>query len=471
MPMLHPDRLLPADPGQRDVARQLYDAVRDMPLFCPHTHVDPWVLAEDRPFSDPVSLFVTSDHYVMRILMSQGVEPTALGLRPNGADDRVATAREVWRTFAGNWYLFRGTPTRTWVEHQLSELFGVDTRLSAATADQTFDLLVERLAEPEFRPRALFSRFGIDLLATTDAPHHSLSAHEKLRSDGWGSRVVPAFRPDALVDLDKKGWTAAMDELARVTDVDTSSYDGFLAALRQRRRDFIRLGATATDHSPRRPWTQRLPEADVRALFVRRQQGPVDAGDADRFRAHMLMEFAGMSCEDGLVMQLHPGSYRNHDHQLFAAHGPDMGADIPFAVDFVHSLAELLNDFGNRPEFSLVVFTVDETTLSRELAPLAAHYPALRVGAPWWFFDSPDGMRRHRELVSETAGFYNGAGFNDDARSFTSIPARHDAARRVDSGYLAGLVTQHRLDLDEAFDIGRLWADSQAREVYKAIAP
>jgi glucuronate isomerase len=468
--VLHPDRLLPAEPAERALARQLYDGVADLPLFCPHTHVDPWVLAEDRPFTDPAALFVTSDHYVVRTLMSQGIPPSDLGIRPKSGGALPATAREVWRTLARNWHLFRGTPTQLWVEYQLAEVFGIGERLGAASADATFDRLSELLGTPEFRPRALYSRFGIDLLATTDAPHLPLTAHEQLHAGGWGHRVVPTFRPDQLVELDGAGWATAVQQLAAVTDIDTSSFDGFLEALRQRRRDFAALGATATDHGPAQPYARRSSPEQIRAVYDRALSGRLDAGDADRFRAHMLMEFAGMSSEDGLVMQLHTGSTRNHDRQLFRAYGPDMGADIPHAVDFVNGLAELLNAYGNAPGFTLIVFTLDETTLARELAPLAAHYPGLRIGPPWWFYDSPDGMRRHRELLSETAGFYNGAGFNDDARNFTSIPARHDMARRVDSAYLARLVAEHRLDLDAAHEVARLWAHDQAREVYRAAA-
>ncbi|MFF0231197.1 glucuronate isomerase [Micromonospora sp. NPDC005254] len=462
---LHPDRLLPAGEGARAIARELYEAVRALPLFCPHTHIDPWVLAEDRPFQDPYQLFVESDHYVQRILMSQGLSPAQLGLAgPAGVT--AASPREAWRVFAANWHLFRGTPTRVWIEQQLVEVFGLDTPLGPDTADRLFDDLSALLATPEFRPRALFRRFGVEFLATTDAPHQPLTAHEKLQNGDWHGPVVPTFRPDAVVDLEKPDWVRSVQQLAEVADTDTSTFDGYLEALRIRRQDFIRLGATATDHGPVHPHAARAADRVVRDLYRRRLRGPVSQDEAELFRSHMLMELAQMSVDDGLVMQLHPGSTRNHDRAMFRDHGPDIGADIPHPVNFVHGLEELLNAYGNVANFTLVVFTLDETTLARELAPMAAHYPALRIGAPWWFFDSPGGMRRHRDLVTETAGFYNGAGFNDDARCFTSIPARHDMARRMDCGFLAELVAQHRLDLDEAHEIARLWTRDQAREVY-----
>jgi glucuronate isomerase len=462
---LHPDRLLPTGTSARAIARELYDAVRALPLFCPHTHIDPWVLAEDRPFQDPYQLFVGSDHYVLRILMSQGFSPAQLGLagRNGGA---AASPREAWRAFAANWHLFRGTPTRMWIEQQLVEVFGVETPLGPDTADELFDSLSATLATPEFRPQALFRRFGVEFLATTDAPHQPLTAHEKLQNDDWRGPVVPTFRPDAVVDLDKQEWLKSVQQLGEVCATDTSTFDGYLDALRARRQDFIRLGATATDHGPVHPYAARAADSVVRDLYRRRLQGPVSQDEAELFRSHMLMELAQMSVEDGLVMQLHPGSTRNHDRAMFRDYGPDIGADIPHPVNFVHGLEELLNAYGHAAGFTLVVFTLDETTLARELAPLAAHYPALRIGAPWWFYDSPGGMSRHRDLVTETAGFYNGAGFNDDARCFTSIPARHDMSRRMDCSFLAELVAQHRLGLDEAHEIARLWARNQAREVY-----
>lgn len=468
--MLEDDRLLPAEPGQRAVARELYRGIRDLPLICPHTHIDAWSLAEDRAFADPVSLFVTSDHYVLRILMSQGVRPEQLGLSRAGNHAPAVNPRSVWRTFADHWHLFRGTPMRTWIDHQLADVFGIAPPFGPDTADEVYDGIDHRLASPEFRPRALFERFGITLLATTDAPHRSLAAHEKLHADGWGARIVPTFRPDAVVDLDRPGWSQAVAELGAVTVTDTDTFAGYLQALRTRRRDFIALGARASDHGPRYPHFARTDARDLDDLFGRRARGEaVTASEADRFRAHMLMEFAGMSCEDGMVMQVHPGSTRNHDDAMFSDFGPDLGADIPHPVNFVEGLRAVLNEFGQREDFTLVMFTLDEGALARELAPMASHYRALRLGAPWWFLDSPDGMRRHRELVSETAGFYNGAGFNDDARCFTSIPARHDLARRCDSAYLARLVTEHRLSMDEAHDIARLWAHDQTLEVYRPV--
>jgi glucuronate isomerase len=181
----------------------------------------------------------------------------------------------------------------------------------------------------------------------------------------------------------------------------------------------------------------------------------------------MLVEMARMSLEDGLVMQIHPGSYRNHNRGLFERFGRDKGADIPMQTDYVNSLRPLLQRYGNEPDLTVILFTLDETVYSRELAPLAGHYPILKLGPPWWFHDSPEGMRRFREQVTETAGFYNTVGFNDDTRAFLSIPARHDVARRMDCSFLAKLVVEHRLPEDEAHEVARDLAYNLAKAAYK----
>lgn len=464
---LHPDRLFPSDPIQRAVTRDIYGGVRDLPLVCTHTHVDPTLLAQDLAFPDPVSLLVSSDHYVIRILNAQGIRPGDVGVPHRNSDAPPAAPRDAWRTFAKHWHLFLGTPTRIWIDHQLSEVFGVTTPLSEATADKVYDEVATRLTEPAFRPRALYERFRIEALATTDPAHLPLVAHEALQQDPWPGRVIPTFRPDAVVELNSPGWARTVDQLGELTETDTGSYRGYVQALRRRRRDFKALGATATDHSPATPETRRLPDAEAERIYAAARRGDGGDDDAAGFSAHMLMVFAELSCEDGLVMQLHAGSVRNHDAALHEQYGPDMGADIPQPVNYVHGLAELLNAYGSVPGFTLIVYTLDESTYSRELAPLAAHYPALRIGAPWWFFDSPEGMRRQRAAVVETAGFFNGAGFNDDARCFTSIPARHDMARRVECGFLARLVAEHQLEVEDAYELARLWAHTQARTTYR----
>jgi glucuronate isomerase len=450
--LLDDDRALPADPATREVARRVYREVRDLPLVCMHGHVDAGVLAADRPFTDPASLLVVPDHYLLRMLVSQGAELPDLGVAEVGGGPVETDPREIWRRFCAGWHLFRGTPTRYWLEHELAVVFGVGVQPGPDTADALYDQIAEQLAKPDFLPRALFARFGIELLATTDSPLSTLPDHAVLREQGWGEKVVPTFRPDALLHLGRPGWTADVDRLAELTGIDTESYDGFLGALRERRQAFVAAGALATDHGHLGADTTPLPAAEAARVYADARAGRVAEPDATAFAGHMLFEMAAMSRDDGLVMQLHPGVLRDHDTDVRARFGPDMGFDIPVAGEFTRGLRPLLEAFGRDPGFRIVVFTVDETTYSRELAPLAGAYPAMRLGAPWWFLDSPHGMRRFREAVTETAGFYNTTGFVDDTRAFVSIPARHDLARRIDAGYLATLVVEHRLGMDEALE-------------------
>jgi glucuronate isomerase len=413
-----------------------------------HGHVDARLLADDEPFADPASMLITPDHYVTRMVHSVGVPLEALGIGVSAEPE----PRAIWRTFCEHWHLFRGTPSRYWLAHELVEVFGVHVAPSAATADALFDEISARLAEPAFRPRALFQRFGIELLATTDSPVAQLVDHRRLHQRGYAGRVIPTFRPDPLLYLDHAGWLAEVDELGKLTDVDVGTYRGFLEALARRRSDFVAAGALATDHGHRTADTTPLGLAEAERIYAARVAGTVSAGDADAFAAHMLFEMARMSIEDGLVMQLHPGVLRDHHDGVRARYGTDRGFDIPVPVDFVRGLRPMLDAFGRDPRLRLVVFTVDETTYSRELAPLAGVYPALKLGAPWWFLDSPEGMLRFRRAVTETAGFYNTTGFVDDTRAFASIPARHDLARRIDAAHLAGLVAEGYLDLAEAVE-------------------
>jgi glucuronate isomerase len=445
---LNPDRALPVEPATRAIARQILAATSSLPLLCMHGHVDASVLADDTAFGDPASLFITPDHYVTRLIHSGGVPLEALGVGPQGERD----ARAIWRTFCAHWKRFRGTPSRFWLVHELVEVFGITTEPGPETADRLFDELSERLADPAFRPRALFERFGIEILATTDSPLADLAAHARLAAEGWGARVVPTFRPDSLVHPDRPGWAAEVAALGKVADVDTGDYEGYLAALARRRLDFVEAGALATDHGHFSADTTPLPAAEAARIYAEALTGPVGPEKSAAFAAHMLFQMARMSCDDGLVLQFHPGVLRDHDPAVAAAYGPDRGFDIPVPIDFTRGLRPLLEAFGRDPRLRMVAFTVDETSYSRELAPLAGVYPALKLGAPWWFLDSPDGLRRFRHAVTETAGFYNTTGFVDDTRAFASIPARHDLARRIDAGYLAGLVAEHLLELDEAID-------------------
>ena len=462
---LHEDRLLPSDPVQRPIARALYRSIADLPIVSPHGHTDPGWFATDAPWRNATELLLAPDHYLLRMVYSQGVPLEALGVPSRGG--AVADPRDAWRTFAAHYHLFRGTPSRLWLDHTFAGLLGMDVRLEAATADLYYDRIGEQLATPAFRPRALFDRFGLEVLATTEGADADLSAHHAIRASGWAGRVITTYRPDGVIDVEHDGFAAAMDRLAALTGEDVWSWRGYLAAHRRRRADFRAAGATATDHGHPSARTANLSPADAAALFARVTGPDRTAADADLFRAQMLTEMARMSIEDGMVMQLHPGSWRNHNAGLFATHGRDKGADLPVRTDYVAALKPLLDVVGNDRAFTLILFTLDESTYARELAPLAGHYPCLRLGPAWWFHDSPEGMRRYREMTTETAGFYNTVGFNDDTRAFLSIPARHDVARSVDCGFLARLVAEHRLEDWEAAELAQELTVGLARRAYR----
>jgi len=461
--MLHKDRLFPADPGTRDLARRLFAEVEKLPIVSPHGHTDPRWWGENPHFSNPADLFVVPDHYVLRMLISQGVSYEALGI----GEARERDPRKIWRTFAEHYYLFQGTPSRLWVDHALSEVFGLTERLSPKNADAYYDRIAECLAKPEFRPRELYDRFNIEVIATTDGALDDLHWHQQARDSDWNGRVVPTYRPDAVIDPEAKGFAAALDTLGELTGCDTGIWQGYLDAHRARRSFFREMGATATDHGHPSPRTANLAEAEAAALFARVRSGKLQAGDADLFRAQMLTEMAKMSADDGMVMQLHPGSYRGHNAAVLSRYGADKGFDIPVAVNFTEGLKPLLDSVGMEPDLTLILFTLDETTYSRELAPLAGAYPGLKLGPPWWFHDSYEGIRRFREMATETAGFFNTVGFNDDTRALCSIPARHDVSRRVDSAFLAELVVTHRLDEAEAFELAPLLASGLAKRGYR----
>lgn len=474
--MPHPDRLFPADPAVREVAAQLYAQVAGLPLISPHGHVDASLLVDDQPFAGPVELLVRPDHYVVRLLHAQGVRMDELGFAPRGArpgpdtpDDQVAPPREVWRQLCRHWPAFRGTVMRLWLEETMSSLFGIDRPLSEANADETYDSIAGQLARPEMRPRALYRRFGLELLATTDSPLDDLAAHAALREDAsWEGRVVPTFRPDALTDPYRSSrWGDLLDRLAVVSGIDTGTYGGYIAALESRRAAFKLLGATATDHGHCSAVALDLSEREASRLYDRLRLGPYDAGDASAFRAHMLMEMARMSADDGLVMQLHPGVWRSHDTPALARFGPDLGADFPVATGFTATLDRMMSRFGDVDGFRAVVFTVDETVYSRELAPMASYYPNLWLGAPWWFLDAPDAMGRFWAAITETAGFSKSAGFVDDTRAYCSIPARHDLARRSHCSFLARLVAEHRLGREDALELAADFAYHLPKKVFR----
>ena len=450
---LEADRALPFVAEQRSIARDIYGATKDLPLICMHGHVEPEAFADDIPFADPAELLIVPDHYVFRMLASQGIEPAQLGVPRLDGGPVETDSRKIWRTFCENWKLFRGTPSRYWLEHELVEVFGVDLVPSAETADAIYDQIAACVTDPEFRPRALLDRFNIEVISTTDAATSDLRHHAKLAADGLAERVFPTFRPDAVAYLDRPSWRADIQELAKVSGIDTTRYDGFLDALRARRAAFVEAGARATDHGHLRADTAPMEVSAARELYSR-VLGGAEATEAEvtAFAANMLFQMAEMSCDDGLVMQIHPGVLRDHNSTVGRTYGQDKGYDIPVQTEFTRALRPMLDTFGTDPRFRVILFTVDETVYSRELAPIAGTYPSVRLGAPWWFLDSPEGMRRFRESATETAGFYNTSGFVDDTRAFASIPARHDLFRRVYAGYLAGLVLEHRLSLDVAVE-------------------
>jgi glucuronate isomerase len=464
--VLAPDRLLPADPGLRSVARRLYEAVRGLPILSPHGHVDARLLLEDAPFRDPATLLVTPDHYVTRLLHAAGVPLAALGVGRTVLDD--GESRQVWRTLCSNWHLFRGTPSRYWLETTLGEVFDVTVRPSAQTADDIYDQVARLLAKDDHRPRALFDRFGIEVLATTDDPCDDLAAHAALAVDGgFSGRVLPTFRPDRYLEAASPGWADAVGRLGSVSGIDTGRYAGWVAAMETRREHFRAHGAVSADHSHEDVGTEPLAADEAERIYRAALEGTVDSTEAVALRRHMLLEMARMSCDDGLVMTLHPGVRRNHHRPTSDALGPDTGHDIPLRGDFTDPLRPMLERFGTSPNLHLVLFTLDETVFSRELAPLAGFYPSVYVGAPWWFLDAPEAVRRFRSAVTETAGFTRTSGFIDDTRAFCSIPARHDMSRRLDAGYLARLVAEHQLDEDEARETIVDLVIGRPREVFK----
>jgi glucuronate isomerase len=462
------DRYFGPDPRQKEVAQRLYAQVANLPLICPHGHVDPRMFADpDYSFGSPADLLIVPDHYVFRMLYSQGVPMEALGIPRKDGGKVEKDHRKIWQTFANHFHLFRATPTGMWLAHELLSVFGVEEKLCSESAQRIYDQIAAKLATAEFRPRALFERFNIEFMSTTDAATDPLPHHQTIRKSGWKGRVVPCFRPDAVVNLDAANWRKNIQALSAVSKIEVKNYKAYIAALENRRAFFKRMGATATDHAAMTAYTGELSPRQAETIFRRALAGKATAEDATLFTGHMLMEMARMSIEDGLVMQLHVGSFRNHNPLLYERFGTDMGADIPTASEFTRNLRPLLIKYGNETRLTLILFNLDESTYSRELAPLAGHYPALRLGPPWWFFDSLNGMERFRELVIETAGLANTVGFNDDTRAYPSIPARHDLSRRVDANWIAGLVVRGVVDMEDAEAMIQDTAYRLAKKAYK----
>lgn len=467
MACLDGDRLFPVEGRSLNMARALYATVSNLPIISPHGHTDPRWFAENEPFPDPAHLFVTPDHYVFRMFHSQGVSLESLGVPRLDGGPVESDPRVIWRLFARNFHLLRGTPSSLWLRHAFEGVFGLTDRFCEATADAYYDHIADCLARPEFRPRALFERFGIEALSTTESPLDDLRWHARIKESGWKGRVITAYRPDVVVDPEFEGFRTNVETFGALAGVDATTWSGYLEAHRIRRAYFKTFGATSTDHGHPSARTENLPRAEAEALFAKALKGACSPEEADAFRGHMLTEMARMSLDDGLVMQIHPGSMRNHCPEIMARFGRDKGYDIPTRTDYVRALKPLLDAVGERSDLTVILFTLDETAYSRELAPLAGVYPCLRLGPAWWFHDSPEGMRRYREMTTETAGFYNTVGFNDDTRAFCSIPARHDVARRVDCAFLASLVASGRLDEDEAFEVAADLAHHLAKKTYR----
>jgi glucuronate isomerase len=463
---LHPDRLLPSEPGVRTVARQLYESVQDLPIISPHGHVPPQWLSEDIPFSNPTSLLITPDHYVNRMLHAHGVELSALGVAQEAMTEQQS--RDAFRILCSHWSAYRGTPVRYWLDDQLSGIFGVKVRPSAETADQIYDQIASCLDSPEFKPRALYERFKIEVLATTDDPCDDLAAHQFLRDDeSWHGRVIPTFRPDKYLEPAQANWNADVDRLAEVSGVDTGDYDGYIAALENRRQYFKDNGAVSSDHSHLDAHTDALEVAEAERIYASARKGEASEVEATALRRHLVSEMARMACDDGLVMTLHPGVRRNHHMPTFEKYGADVGTDIPVQMEFTDALRPMLNRYGSHPNFQLVIFTLDETVFSREVGPLAGFYPGVFAGVPWWFIDAPEAIRRFRGAITESAGFAKTSGFIDDTRAFCSIPARHDMSRRLDAGFVAHLVAEHRLAEDEAMEVIRDLVVTNPRRAFK----
>jgi len=464
---LHEDRFFSPVESVRKHAREIYNSIKDLPIISPHVHVDPSILSGNKPFPNPTQLFLIPDHYVYRMLYSQGIPMESLGIPSLDGSKFEKDPRKIWQLFADNYYLFNGTPSGAWLSYEFGVVFRLKEKLNSSNAQKVYDKLQEKINSPEFLPRTLFNNFNIEILSTTDAASDDLSQHKKIKKSGWDGRIIPCFRPDAVTDLSNRNWKTNLKLLEKSVNYKITSYKLFIKALEERRTYFKSIGATSTDHGVISPYTHELSKTEVKEIFNRALKRKSTAKDARLFTAHMLMEMARMSTDDGLVMQLHPGSYRNHNSMIFERYGLDKGCDIPMQTEYTFNLKELLNKYGNNTNFTLIVFTLDETSYSRELAPLAGHYPSMKLGPAWWFHDSIEGMTRYRRMVTETAGFYNTVGFNDDTRAFVSIPARHDLARRIDSNYLAELVTKHMVSRSEALQIAKDLTYNLVKQAYK----
>ncbi|HSM24641.1 MAG TPA: glucuronate isomerase [Anaerolineaceae bacterium] len=463
---MNQDRFFSSEPNVQFIARQLYQATKEIPIFAPHGHVDPAIFTDPNTrFGNPVELFIHPDHYIIRTLYANGIPLEDIGIFPSG-HFRKYDPRRVWRMFCEKFYLFRGTPSGIWLTTSLNDIFGIEEKLSTESAEKTYDILMEKLSLIEFSPRSLFETFNIELLATTDSAADFLPHHQKIQKSNWKRNIIPTFRFDSLVHILNPGWIEEIKRLSANSNFEIRDFKSFVQAIEKRRIDFQSLGATATDFSAESAFVMELPKNQIEEIFQRALRGKADRKDANQFVAHMLMEMARMSAEDGMVMQFHAGIYRNHNKSLFQQYGADIGGDFPVSVEFIRSMHPLFQRFGNHPNFRLILFTLDESTYTRELAPLAGHYPTLRLGPPWWFNDSINGIERYLNQVVESPGIYKLAGFNDDTRGFCSIPARHDLWRRLCANWLAGLVVRQVIDEEDAHQMMIELSVGLARKAY-----
>ncbi|MCF6270075.1 MAG: glucuronate isomerase [Melioribacteraceae bacterium] len=464
--MINENRYFDAKPEVRKIATELYSEVKNLPIISPHGHVDPRIFAENKPFPNPTELFIIPDHYIFRILYSQGYSLESLGIPTQDGTPVEKDYRKIWQILADNFYLYSGTPTGAWLAHEFEKVFGVTEKLNGDNAQDIYDLMLEKLQSPEYLPRTLFNKFNIEVISTTDGASDSLEYHKQIRESGWSGKVIPSFRPDGVVNILADNWKSEIEKLSRASGITVTDYKTFINAIENRRKYFIEMGAVATDQGVLSPYTHTLLPTEANVIFNRALNGTANESDEKAFVGNMLMEMARMSSEDGLVMQIHAGVLRNHNQKIFSRFGLDKGGDIPIQNEFTKNMRELLNEYGNHTNFKVIVFTLDETSYARELAPMAGHYPAMKLGPAWWFNDSIQGMRRFREMTTETAGFYNTVGFNDDTRAFLSIPARHDLARRVDCNFLAQQVSEHIIDIDDAHKLSYELTNGLVKKAY-----
>ena len=463
------DRYFDTDPQQKKAAIRIYETIKDLPIVSPHGHVDPQLFTTNsQGFGTPTDLLIIPDHYVFRQFYSQGLKMEDFGIpyADHSANGIEQNPRKIWQLFCDNYSLLRGTASYAWLAYEFKFIFDINEIPDSTNAQNIYDELQEKLNAPEYQPRSLFKRMNIEVLSTTDAAADSLSYHKEIRESGWDGRIIPAFRPDAAININAPLFLQEIEKLSKISGIEIKDYKSYILALEHQRRFFKSMGAVSTDQGVFSPHTEELSEEKLNQIFSKALKGQATKEDADAFCAHMLMEMARMSCEDGLTMQLHPGVLRNHNQLVYQKFGPDKGDDIPVQTEFTKNLQPLLCKYGNHPNFRLCLFTIDETTYSRELAPLAGHYPAIRLGPPWWFNDTWNGMTRFLDSITETSGFCNLSGFVDDTRAFPSIPARHDIYRRVISNWLAKMTIRSFITIDDAIEIAYSMVYTQPKAVY-----